>query len=291
MKIWLIPAIITGFLMFLTAFAGNPKVSGHKVQIAVCQIFCLDGDRAGNFARIEHALQKAKKMGAEIACFPETAIYGWVNPEAHDRAHPIPGKDSDRLCDLARQYGMYIAVGLAEKDGESLYDTAILIDDRGDILLKHRKFNILSELMNPPYRPGTGDISIAETCFGKIGMMICADSFVKDHVSKLAQEQPDLVVIPYGWAEKESAWPEHGLELEKVVAGVARTTRAPVVGTDLVGQISHGPWRGRVYGGQSVVVDAEGKVLARGKDRDRNIVTLTISMRAVNKDLKNQLIK
>ena len=63
----------------------------RTIQMAMCQIVCLDGDRAGNFVRIENALREAKAAQADIACFPETAILGWVNPEAHERAFPIPG--------------------------------------------------------------------------------------------------------------------------------------------------------------------------------------------------------
>ena len=48
-------------------------------------------------------------------------------------------------------------------------------------------------------------------------------------------------------------------------------TVATVVGTDAVGAIAHGPWRGRVYGGQSVACDREGKVVARCRDRDREV--------------------
>jgi len=40
------------------------------------------------------------------------------------------------------------------------------------------------------------------------------------------------------------------------------------VGTDLVGSLSQGPWRGQTYGGASVVVSGAGTVLAVLRDRD-----------------------
>ncbi len=79
---------------------------GASMKVDLCQILCLDGDREGNFARIEHALQDARQSGAQLACLPETAILGWVNPDAHRLACPIPGPDSDRLSDLAKKYGV-----------------------------------------------------------------------------------------------------------------------------------------------------------------------------------------
>ncbi len=242
----------------------------EKVKIAMCQIFCLDGDRSGNLVRIENALLEAKQAGADIACFPETALLGWVNPEAHKRANPIPGADSERLCRLAEKYRIHICAGLAEKDGDRLYDSVILVNDEGKILLKHRKINILTELMSPPYAPGNQITSI-ETEFGSIGLLICADTFKEEILEEMARLKPDLVLVPYGWAAKEEQWPQHGDKLRQTVRKAARAIGSPVVGVDLVGEITHGPWTGMTYGGQSVAADANGEIIASAKDRDREV--------------------
>jgi predicted amidohydrolase len=236
----------------------------------MCQIFSLDGDREGNFVRIENAVRQAKDAGAEIICFPETVILGWVNSDAHKRAYSIPGKDSARLCKLARDYKSYLCVGLAEKAGRRLYDSVVLIDEKGKILLKHRKINLLTELMSPPYTAGN-NIDVVETEFGKIGMLICADTHKDEILNRMAKLKPDLLLIPYGYAAEENQWPGHGKELEKVVKRTAIKTGAPVVGTNLVGEITKGPWKGRIYGGQSIAVDKTGKTISIAKDRDRDI--------------------
>lgn len=240
------------------------------LRIAMCQILCLDGDRRGNLARIENAVREAKGAGAEIACLPETAIYGWVNPDAHDRAHPIPGEDSQRLCELAREHRMHLCVGLEEKEGERLYDSALLIDDEGRILVKHRKINLLEWLMTPPYSPGR-EVRVTQTRFGRIGVLICADTHVQSILQRMADLRPDLVIVPYGYAAQESEWPEHGKELERVVANAAKVIASPLVGTNLVGQITHGPWTGWTYGGHSVAADKTGRLVAVGNDFDRDV--------------------
>ena len=254
------------------------NAQSQDVKIAMAQIFCLDGDRSGNFARIEHAIVEASSQEVDIVCFPETSLLGWVNPTAHQRAHPIPGPDSERLCGLAKKYGVFLCVGLAEKEGDKLYDTVLLIDPEGKILLKHRKINLLTWLMEPPYTPGS-EVKSIETPFGQVGLMICADSFDDSLVKKMRSQQPDFVLIPYGWAKEEEDWPGHGEELRKTVQNAARGLNCPVVGTDLIGEISHGPWTGQVYGGQSIAVDRKGNILARGKDRDRDIIVFTLPAR------------
>jgi predicted amidohydrolase len=273
-------AVLTIFvllILFACSYVEESPVKGDFVRVAICQIFSLDGDRSGNFARIENAVVEAKNKGADVACFPETSLFGWVNPEAHERARPIPGEDTDRLCRLAEKYRIFLSVGLAEKEDDKLFDTAVLIDDAGKILLKHRKINILAKLMTPPYTPGS-DIKVAETRFGRIGLLICADTFRDELLKRMAELEPDLVLVPYGWAAEEDRWPGHGEELKETVVEAARTIGAPVVGTDLVGEITHGPWTGLVYGGQSVAADSEGRILTVAADRDRDVKVVLISL-------------
>jgi predicted amidohydrolase len=89
---------------------------------------------------------------------------------------------------------------------------------------------------------------------------------------------PELMLIPYGWAAPEDAWPDHAQKLEEVVVNVSKKLNCPVIGTDLVGKISHGPWTGQVYGGQSIAVNKNATVIGKAKDRDRDIVVVKIEL-------------
>jgi hypothetical protein len=163
-------ALIFAFLVLLpAAFGASANAAKKTVRLAVCQILVIDSDREGNFRRIEYALDQAEAQGAQIAVFPESSILGWENPEAHRLAAPIPGADSDRIAALARKHKIMIAIGLDEKDGDKLYDSAILVDKSGKLLWKHRKINVLAELMTPPYSEGKPEgIGVVETEFGRI---------------------------------------------------------------------------------------------------------------------------
>lgn len=257
--------------------------SKKTLRVALCQILTLNGDRMGNLTRMEKALQEAKSFDARICCFPETCILGWVNPDAHKRAFSIPGKDVDQLCSLAHEYGVYLCAGLAEKAGEKLYDAAVLIDDQGRILLKHRKINVISKLMDPPYTPGES-VKTVDTLFGKIGLLICADTFKEEILHRMTTLHPDLLLVPYGWAAPEESWPGHGKALHGVVSNTAQKTGAVVIGTDALGEIAHGPWRGQVYGGQSVVADRTGSIIAVAEDRDRDIFIVEIEIESTQEE-------
>jgi predicted amidohydrolase len=257
--------------------------SQRTIRLAICQILVIDSDRTGNFRRIEYALDQAESQHADIALFPESSILGWENPEARNLALPIPGGDSDRIAELARKHQIMIAIGLDEKDGSRLYDSAILVDSSGKILWKHRKINVLPGLMSPPYDPGRlENIGVAETPFGRIGVLICADTFTDSHLERLRPLKPDLLLVPYGWAAKKGDWPEHSKELEELVTRRAAALGIPMAGADLVGEMTHGAWRGYTYGGASVVSDGKGAIVLRLRDRDTDLQVINLSVGSEN---------
>ena len=270
-----------GVLAAATIFAA----AAPPVRVAVCQVLAIDGDREGNFRRIEYALESARDAGAAIAAFPESVILGWENPDAHRMAEPIPGRDSDRVSALAVKYGIMIAIGLDEKDGGRLYDSAILVDKTGRILWKHRKLNVLAQLMEPPYTQGLPDgIGAVDTEYGRIGVLICADTVVDSYAERIASLKPDLMLIPYGWAAEMEKWPQHAKTLERLITRRAAQWKCPIVGTDLVGMMTHGPWKGQTFGGASVVADGTGKVLALLRDRDVEVRVIDLPLRRAPRD-------
>ena len=272
-------SVISKFILVLCATLPVVSIAHAQVRVAVCQILVIDGDREGNFRRIEYALEAARAEHADIAAFPECSILGWENPDAHTQATAIPGADSDRIAALAGKYGLMISIGLNEKDGGKLYDSAILVNKVGKLLWKYRKLNVLPELMKPPYSVGKpSGIGVVDTQFGRIGVVICADTFTDAYAQRVASRNPDLMLVPYGWAAPVDKWPAHEKDLERLVASRAKLWKCPTVGTDLVGEMTHGPWKGYTYGGASVVADASGRVIKVLRDRDTDfcVVELTI---------------
>lgn len=249
----------------------------QDIKVAIGQIECCPSDLEGNLIRIEEIIVRAVGENARFAFFPETVDLGWVNPEAHQLAEPLPGRVSDRIAELAARHGIWIGIGLCEKTAKGLCDSAVLIDSHGQIRLKHRKINILSELMHPPYNPGTlEEISVIDTEYGRIGMLICADTFREDIRSRLASLQPDWIYVPFGWAAPRDHWPEHGFHLIQTVQRTAYDTRAAVVGPNLVGQIEHGPWKGQTFEGLSVAADRRGLLLAQGEWNQEGLISVTL---------------
>ena len=271
-------------LATLLTLAVSAQPHPKSVRLAICQILVIDSDREGNFRRIEYALDQAEAQHAQIAVFPESSILGWENPEAHRLAAPIPGIDSDRIAALARKHGLMIAIGLDEKDSDHLYDSAILVDKAGKLLWKHRKINVLPELMTPPYSQGKPeDIGVVDTEYGRIAVLICADTFTDAYVERLKSLKPALMLVPYGWAATNDQWPGHSKELESLVERRAAQVQCPMAGVDLVGEMTHGPWTGWTYGGSSFVADGTGRILLTARDRDTDIRVIELPIGSLAK--------
>jgi predicted amidohydrolase len=265
------------FLLCIAMISPACSATPKTVRLAICQILVIDSDREGNFRRIEYALENAHAQHADMAIFPESSILGWENPEAHTMAAPIPGRDSDRIGGLAKKYGVMIAIGMDEKDGDRLYDSAILVDKTGKLLWKHRKINVLPELMTPPYSQGRPeDIGVVDTEFGRIAVLICADTFTDAFVERMKQLKPDIMLVPYGWAAPTDQWPQHSKLLEDLVKKRAAQVACPMAGVDLVGEMTHGPWTGQTYGGSSFVADGTGKILLTLRDRDTDLKVIEV---------------
>ena len=249
----------------------------QSIMVAIGQTECRPSDLEGNLDRVEAMTIRASNQQAKFVLFPETVDFGWVNPEAHRLAGPLPGQISDRLAQLARDCRIWLGIGLCERNEIGLYDSAILIDPEGSIRLKHRKINTLRELMDPPYTQGSiEEIGIVDTEWGRVGVLICADTFCKDIRSRLARLEPDWLYIPFGWAAPRDHWPEHGFHLIRTVQTTAFETGAAVVGPNLVGRIEHGPWKGQTFEGLSVAADHHGLMLAQGRWNQEELIMVTL---------------
>ena len=99
--------------------------------------------------------------GADLVAFPETSLDGWMNNDALLAAPPIPGNWSKSIGSLAAAHRVWILIGIVETSGGKLYDTAILVDKTGRLVMKHRKNNIVCYQDGCNYTPGT-NVSVAE---------------------------------------------------------------------------------------------------------------------------------
>jgi len=155
--------------------------------------------------------------------------------------------------------------GLIEKEERYIYNTAILIDPQGQIILKHRKINEL-DIGRQYYAVGT-DLTVCQTAFGKFGIIICADAKDPHLLQLLGKQKTSVVLSPCSWAvpaDHDHKKTPYGQEWIDAYSPAAKEFSLWIAGCSNVGWMNDGPWKGYKGIGCSLIVDPHGQVAAQG---------------------------
>jgi predicted amidohydrolase len=247
----------------------------------------LQSTDTGNFAKMQTLATQAKAQGAALVIFPEESVFGWLNPAVFTEAAPIPGKYSDQFAAIAVNANIWVATGLAEQGPKAgpgslpnayqAYDSGILINPQGQLVLHHRKFNVLQNAFDPAackrilnqdgcsYTPGPlSDITTVATPFGKTSLLVCADAYTYAPAQALATlkpQQPDFVIVPWGiTSATQNQCGTDGFNATGYASQAASYLKsAVVVGANAVGPRNYGRFLPSVYCGTSGYAEPTGQ--------------------------------
>jgi predicted amidohydrolase len=139
------------------------KLPGRQVKVgAICIGFNGEHDVKLKMA-IEH-LETAGKNGVDIACLPEE-FAGTV-------AEPVGGPTTEAVAKLAEKYNMYVICPIREQAGDKQYNTAVLIDRKGEIAGYYRKIFVF---WGEGLHLSTEGVKVFDTDFGRISILTCFD--------------------------------------------------------------------------------------------------------------------
>lgn len=136
--------------------------SSRTARVAVVQATPLFFDREGSVEKVAKMTADAARDGAQLVVFPEAYVGGYPwglafgtavggrTPAGRrawhrywDTAMEVPGPETDRLGEAAKDAGAYLAVGVIERDstfsGGTLFCTLLYFGPDGRLLGKHRK--------------------------------------------------------------------------------------------------------------------------------------------------------
>jgi N-carbamoylputrescine amidase len=188
----------------------------------------VSGPRRSPFPGRRRILDEA--AGFDLVLLPEAALSPFPDgrdPDLDRRfAEPVPGPATEEYGRVARDRGCFLALGLIEREGESLYDSAVLLDPDGEIALHYRRIN--PGWFFPDADPtvyGSGErIPFAVTPWGRVAFLICGDLFDDDVLARVPPS--DLLLVPFARSLADGdlgAW-----EREEVPAYAERVARAGV---------------------------------------------------------------
>jgi predicted amidohydrolase len=237
-------------------------------KLAMIQMRVVGGDKAANLASAERLIAEAVTQGAQVVLLPEALNLGWTHPSARTDADPIPGGTSyTRLAEAARRHHVHLCAGLIERDGPDLFNSAVLLNPEGQLLLHHRKLNEL-EIAHDLYAQGS-KAEVARTPLGTFGVMICSDAFATGQpISRsLAWMGADVILSPCSWAvpaDHDNARDPYGSLWLESYGPVTREFQIWIAGVSNVGPIPAGPWAGRKCIGCSLLMNPQGEPALTG---------------------------
>jgi predicted amidohydrolase len=170
-------------------------------KLAMVQMLVEGGRKGQNLQHARELTAQAAKHGAQVVLLPEAMPLGWTHSSARKEADAVPnGETCTLLSDLARAHQVYICSGMLERNGESIFNSAVLIGPDGALLLHHRKLNEL-DIAHSLYSRGDR-LNVTKTPVGTFGLMICADAFVKGQVISrtLGVMGAQVILSPCAWA-------------------------------------------------------------------------------------------
>jgi (R)-amidase len=168
------------------------------MQVELAQLALIDGDVAQNTRKVVETIGRADTAGGtKLIVFPETTLSGFPTREnISDIAQTLDGPALTAVRDAARQKGVSVAVGLAERDGNQFYNTTVLVDERGDIALRYRKTHLWASDVGV-FTPGDR----FETCMWNgltVGLLICYDIEFPESARAVAALDADLLIVTNG---------------------------------------------------------------------------------------------
>lgn len=236
-------------------------MSKKNIKVAMAQLLVEGGEPERNLNRAEKMILEAVAKRADIIVLPETVDFAWTHPSLLNEAKPIPGDFSHFFKKIAEKNRVYLCVGLTEKVENGFFNTALLIDKSGEIILKHRKINLL-EVEQPYYRVGN-KLEVVETEFGKIGLNICADNYKNStHIGKtLGHMGADIILSPSAWTVNHDiteADDPYKDKWEAPLKRIAKMFKIPIIAVTSVGYIVGGPYEGKKQIGLSLAINENG---------------------------------
>jgi NAD+ synthase (glutamine-hydrolysing) len=239
-----------------------------SLRIALAQIDTTVGDIAGNVAKVQEHIARARHQGAELVVFPELAVTGYPPEDLLLKEHFLSNARAavERLA--AETKDIVALVGFPER-AEDVYNAAAVLAE-GEVRGIYRKtylpnYGVFDE---ERYFQSGARGAMIEVGDVAVGLTICEDIWepgppLSDEALAGATVIVNLSASPY-YASK-------GEERENMLVQRARDSLAAVVFCNLVGGQDE-----LVFDGHSVVIDHDGTVIARAHQFREELLVATI---------------
>ncbi len=175
----------------------QPALAEERFKAAVVQATPVMFDRERTLKKVQALAAEAARQGARLVVFPEAFVsayprgldFGAVIGSRSDAGREqfrrywessvdVPGPAVEALGRTAKSCGIYLVIGVIERDGGTLYCTVLFFSEDGAYLGKHRKIMpTASERLVWGFGDGS-TMPVFETALGRMGAVICWENYL-----------------------------------------------------------------------------------------------------------------
>ena len=268
----------------------------ENLTLAVVQATPIAGNTPATIAKAVTLIDECGVLGANIIAFPEAFIGGY--PKGADfevcvgrRSEPgrqefqtyfeaaieVPSQHTRTLGLAAKRACAFVTIGVIERDGGTLYCTALYFDPNGNLLGKHRKtMPTGAERLCWGYGDGS-TLAAVRTPWGPMGAVICWENYMP--LLRMAMYKQQVAFYCAPTADDRDTWPatmQHvALEGRCFVLSACQYLRRRDVPEGIGNRISDDADHVLLRGG-SMIVSPLGKVLAGPDYSGETILTASV---------------
>ncbi len=243
----------------------------HSLRVGLAQINCTVGDLEGNTKKIIQYLDKAKKIGVELICFPELSITGYPPEDLLLKPQFLEDNLKALKRIIPKTEGLTAVVGFVDRNGE-VYNAAAVIHNKKLVEVYH-KINLPNYGVFDEYRyfqPGE-KVSVYQLGDFVFGVNVCEDIWYPEGSAKAQALIGEALLVvninasPYHMGK----WKER----EKMLSTRATDNRVFILYNNLVGGQDE-----LVFDGMGMIFNPQGETILRGRQFEEELIIADLDL-------------
>ncbi|MFC1954778.1 NAD+ synthase [Chloroflexota bacterium] len=245
----------------------------QRMRIGIAQLNMTVGDFAGNTRKILDSINESRSLGVDLLTFPELAICGYPPEDLLFKPQFITENMNSLEKIVSTSEGMTLVVGFVDSK-DDIYNAAAVIHDGKLVDVYHKVFlpnyGVFDE--NRYFRAGNRCPIYVIAGVG-IGITICEDIWYETGPATAQAYAGAQVIVNI------SSSPYHfgkGSFRERMIATRAADNVSIFAHNNLVGGQDE-----LVFDGNSMVFDEKGRLIARGKQFEEDLIIADLDVESV----------
>lgn len=241
------------------------------MKAALAQLGPTVGDKAKNLKKLEKAVAGSE---ADLVLVGELFLTGYMARDAFVRlAEPVDGPSVKAVQRIAEEHAAHVVFGMPEREPGTrrLFNSSVLVAPDGRTVAYRKVYPANFGPFEEGLYFGRGnELPLVDTKLGKIGLLICYDSFFPELAKAYALQGADLLAIISASPATSKTFFDRILPA-RAIENALYVLYANLVGTEL----------NVVFQGGTQAIGPRGEDLGRAKDFVEDTVVADVDLRDV----------